>query len=114
MLSHVSFGVVALGPALQFYDAALPPLGLVRLWTKEEPPGTPCAAGYGAPGADDILALFPRGHAAPPGAGSRLAFAAPSRQAVDEFFVAALRCGGRGAGAPGLRPHYGPHYYAAF
>ena len=34
--------------------------------------------------------------------------------AVDRFHEAALRSGGRDNGAPGLRAHYGPHYYAAF
>ena len=30
------------------------------------------------------------------------------------FYDAALAVGGQSNGAPGLRPHYGPHYYAAF
>jgi hypothetical protein len=33
---------------------------------------------------------------------------------VDRFHEAALRHRGRDNGAPGLRPDYGPHYYAAF
>ena len=55
-----------------------------------------------------------RPEAAPPGAGFHLAFAAPSRAAVDAFHTAALRVGGQDNGAPGLQPDYGPHYYAAF
>ena len=43
-----------------------------------------------------------------------LAFNAPSRDAVDAFHSAALGAGGSDNGAPGLRPHYGPTYYAAF
>jgi hypothetical protein len=34
--------------------------------------------------------------------------------AVDAFHTAALASGGRDNGAPGLRPIYGPDYYAAF
>ena len=49
-----------------------------------------------------------------PGPGFHLAFAAPSREAVDAFHACALRAGGTDNGAPGRRPHYGPHYYAAF
>lgn len=33
---------------------------------------------------------------------------------IDEFHRAALRHGGTDYGEPGLRPHYGPQYYAAF
>jgi hypothetical protein len=37
-----------------------------------------------------------------------------SRAAVDRFHAAALTHGARDDGAPGLRPRYGPDYYAAF
>ena len=33
---------------------------------------------------------------------------------MDRFHAAGLAHGGRDDGAPGLRPHYHPHYYAAF
>jgi hypothetical protein len=33
---------------------------------------------------------------------------------VDTFHAAAIARGGRDNGGPGLRPHYGPDYYAAF
>ncbi len=41
-------------------------------------------------------------------------FAAPTRESVDGFHAAALRAGGQDNGRPGLRPDYGPGYYAAF
>ena len=34
--------------------------------------------------------------------------------AVDAFHAAAMAAGGRDEGRPGLRPHYGVAYYAAF
>ncbi|MGQ5984215.1 VOC family protein [Serratia marcescens] len=43
-----------------------------------------------------------------------LAFAASSREQVDAFYHAALNAGGKDNGAPGLRPNYHAHYYAAF
>ena len=43
-----------------------------------------------------------------------LCFAAENAAAVDAFHAAALRSGGQDNGAPGLRPIYGPDYYAAF
>jgi predicted lactoylglutathione lyase len=50
----------------------------------------------------------------PPSPGFHLAFAAPNRDAVVQFFEAAIAQGGSDNGAPALRSHYGPHYYAAF
>ena len=39
---------------------------------------------------------------------------AASREAVHQFYEAALAHGGADNGPPGLREHYGPNYYAAF
>ncbi|MGE0151201.1 MAG: VOC family protein [Reyranellaceae bacterium] len=109
MLGHLSFGVEDLDRAVAFYDRALAPLGLVRVWS------TAKSAGYGPAGGNDKLALFARpGTARAPGPGFHLAFAAPDRAAVDAFHRAALQAGGKDEGAPGLRPHYSPTYYAAF
>ena len=46
--------------------------------------------------------------------GLHFCFAAENAAAVDAFHAAALRSGGQDNGAPGLRPIYGPDYYAAF
>jgi catechol 2,3-dioxygenase-like lactoylglutathione lyase family enzyme len=109
MLGHLSFGVADLPRAIRFYDAALAPLGYVRVWTIER------QAGYGVPGGGDKLALkLQPGPVVPPGPGFHLALVASSREAVDRFHAEALRAGGSDEGAPGPRPHYGPTYYAAF
>ena len=52
--------------------------------------------------------------AAPHGARTHLAFNAPSDEAVDAFYAAALANGGRGDGEPGLRKECGEHYYTCF
>src|SRR5687768_8758503 len=108
MLDHLSLGVLELRRSIHFYDAALEPLGYRRLWTKED------AAGYGKEGSEEPLALKQRAGAAPPGAGFHLALTSPSRAAVDGFWQRATSAGGRDDGPPGLRPRYGPNYYAAF
>ena len=109
LLGHLSFGIEDLARSAAFYDAALEPLGYVRVWD------SPKGVGYGSPGGGDKLALFPRpGEVRAPGAGFHLAFDAPSQAAVDAFHAAALRTGGTDAGPPGPRAHYGPSYYAAF
>lgn len=115
MLHHLSFGVSDIERATAFYDAVLAPLGYARVWSDLRPGEAGQAVGYGVPGGGDRLALKlrPDGQR-PPGPGFHLAFAAPDRAAVVRFHEVALRHGGRDNGAPGLRPHYGPHYYAAF
>ncbi|MEC5397351.1 VOC family protein [Uliginosibacterium sp. H1] len=114
MLHHISLGVRDIEVAARFYDAALAALGYVRVWSDIRPGEQNQAVGYGAPGSGDKLAIKQRDDAVPPGPGFHLAFAAPSREAVHAFHEAALRNGGHDNGAPGPRPHYGKHYYAAF
>ncbi|NRQ42127.1 VOC family protein [Rheinheimera sp. YQF-2] len=115
MLHHISFGVTNLRRATDFYDAALEPLGYVRVWTDFEGDEDTQAVGYGKPGGGDKLALKQHQNASvAPGPGFHLAFSAPSRESVDRFYDAAIRNGGKDNGAPGLRPDYGPNYYAAY
>lgn len=108
MLSHVSLGVTDLVRSAAFYDAILAPLGQVRVWGNER------GVGYGPPGGNDRLALFPRPDTHPAGDGFHLAFFAPDPDAVHAFHAAALAHGGTDEGSPGPRPRYGPDYYAAF
>jgi catechol 2,3-dioxygenase-like lactoylglutathione lyase family enzyme len=109
VLGHLSFGVNDLDRAATFYDRILAPLGFVQVWSN------PNGVGFGEKGKGDKLALFPKpGQAVAPGPGFHLAFNAPSREAVDAFHAAAMAAGGTDCGAPGLRPHYSPTYYAAF
>jgi catechol 2,3-dioxygenase-like lactoylglutathione lyase family enzyme len=92
-----------------FYDAALAPLGYVRVWSDET------AVGYGSPGGEDQFAIKLRpASVVVPGEGFHVAFAAPSRQAVAAFYQAAMEHGGRDNGGAGLHPEYGNNYYAAF
>ncbi|MCA9706747.1 MAG: VOC family protein [Myxococcales bacterium] len=109
MIDHLSLGVADLARAGAFYDAVLATLGHARVWTADD------AIGYGPPGGDDRLALWARPGAEPlPRPGFHLALTAPDPAAVRAFFAAALQHGGRDDGPPGLRPRYGPGYYAAF
>lgn len=108
MLHHISLGVRDLRLSGAFYDAAFSSLGFRRVFESE------ASIGYGVADGEDLLLLNLETRAAPPGPGFHLAFTAPSRAAVDAFHANALRIGGQDNGKPGLRPHYGPHYYAAF
>jgi catechol 2,3-dioxygenase-like lactoylglutathione lyase family enzyme len=110
VIDHVSLPVADLERAAAFYDAVLATLGLRR---RKERPG---AVGYG----DDSRAapvfwiLARTEHGADPGTGLHVSFAAPDRPGVDAFHAAALRAGGKDAGAPGLRPQYTTPFYGAF
>ncbi|HEY0660156.1 MAG TPA: VOC family protein [Lysobacter sp.] len=108
MLHHISIGVRDLNLAGRFYDAALGALGFRRVFEDET------AIGYGLVDSEDLLCLKLRENAQPPGHGFHVAFAAPSRLAVQAFHQGALEIGGHDNGPPGLRPDYGDHYYAAF
>jgi catechol 2,3-dioxygenase-like lactoylglutathione lyase family enzyme len=110
LLAHISFGVVDLVRSKTFYDPTMEALGYARVYTSDR------TIGYGAPGTDNdrlLLILQPR-QVTPPSVGFHLAFAAPSREAVDRFHEAALAFGGVDQGRPGLRAQYGSDYYAAF
>lgn len=110
LLSHLSVGVADLARGTAFYDAVIAALGGVRCFTG------PVSVGYG-PSMDEedefSLKLAP-GPDITPRPGFHLAFTADSPAMVDRFHAAALAHGGIDDGAPGLRPHYGPTYYAAF
>jgi catechol 2,3-dioxygenase-like lactoylglutathione lyase family enzyme len=111
MLDHVSIPVADLERAAQFYDAVLATIGLSR---RKERPG---AVGYGpaARAAPVFWILGRRGAAsASPGVGLHVSFEAASRASVDAFHATALRCGGRDAGPPGVRPEYTMPFYGTF
>ncbi|MEZ5773559.1 MAG: VOC family protein [Hyphomicrobiaceae bacterium] len=123
MIDHFSIGTRDLDRLASFYDAVLAPLGLVRVATIEaESDAHPFrSACYGPPGADPAADageapfwLEERPDAAPAGAGFHICFRAPDRSSVEAFHKAGLAAGGIDYGAPGLRPHYAPGYYAAF
>jgi catechol 2,3-dioxygenase-like lactoylglutathione lyase family enzyme len=105
MLDHVTLGVSDFERSKAFYDRALGPLGIERLYADGDD-----AAGYGA----NEKAFFWIGHKGVLQTGAHVAFTAPDRETVDRFYKAALAAGGTDNGAPGLRPHYHEDYYAAF
>lgn len=108
MLHHVSLPVSDIAASTRLYDAAMGALGYRRVCTAEG------FVGYGLHDDEDQLALM---QTSDPGVARprfHLALAAPTQAAVVAFHEAALLHGATDDGAPGLRPHYGDHYYAAF
>ena len=105
MLDHVTLGVTDLDRSRAFYDRALAPLGIERLYADGE--------SYSGNGVRP-KAFFWVGRRAEAVTGTHVAFAAADRATVDAFYEAAISAGGRDNGAPGLRPQYAPTYYGAF
>ena len=112
MLNHVGFAVSDAEVSRRFYEAALEPLGIgpIMSVTPEQTQSGGTAHGFGTEGNP----VFWIGDKERVGEGTHVAFTAETRDQVDAFHEAALAAGGRDNGAPGLRPDYGPNYYAAF
>lgn len=125
-LGHISIGVRDYEIAKRFYSATLPLIGLHLVYdsteTDDQSPSSgddndsgPRTLGFGPDTENELLNIFEYGrHASAPGPGSHIAFNTDSRAVVDQFYEAAVRNGGKSNGAPGVRPHYGRAYYAAF
>ena len=108
MLNHISIGVRDIARTKAFYDAALKPLGYRALSEGES------SLGYGRDAVVLWISKTDTPVAPDPSSGLHFCFDAPSRESVAAFHKAALAAGGKDNGKAGLRPDYGPNYYAAF
>lgn len=108
MIDHVSVGVSDLDRAARFYEAALAPLGLMRLVTR------PAGIGFGKAYPEFWINLRPGMTRVAAESGGHICLRAKAIAEVDAFHAAALQAGGTSDGAPGLRPHDRVRYYAAF
>ena len=106
MFDHVVFGVRDYAASKAFFLKALEPLGVAVV--QDGPLGVELCR------PNDKSSLCIRQEPEENPAHLHLAFAAETRQQVEAFYRAALEAGGKDNGAPGLRPHYHAHYYAAF
>jgi catechol 2,3-dioxygenase-like lactoylglutathione lyase family enzyme len=111
MIDHLGISVPDFAASRKFYLAALAPLGIgVVMNVPKEESGAPSDfTGFGAEGKP----FFWIGQGVAP-QGMHLCLTAKTRAEVDSFYEAALAAGARDNGAPGIREHYHPNYYAAF
>jgi hypothetical protein len=118
MLTYVYLGTNDLSRAVRFFDATLAPLDMKRCVTND-PEWDRVSAGWGIyekGGAELALWVgipFDKQDASV-GNGTMVALRARMRNQVDQFYAAALANGGTSEGAPGIRPHYAPDFYATY
>lgn len=105
MIDHVSIAVRDLAVATRFYEAVLATIGMVTLETR------PATVGFGKQYPEFWIN---RRDTMQVSDGAHICFRARTTEMVDAFHAAALAAGGADDGAPGLRPHHGDGYYAAF
>jgi catechol 2,3-dioxygenase-like lactoylglutathione lyase family enzyme len=113
ILHHVSVGVADIAKARAFYGKVMGALGYSEKEVVDLGQG-PVGIAYGADFPEFWIGYPDSRKPASAGDGVHIAFIAPSQAAVDAFHAAAMKAGGKDEGAPGLRPHYTPDYYAAF
>lgn len=119
MIDHLSLPLADIERGRRFYDAVMAALGQQRV--KDIAVEDHVTSGYGSAPDSEIEPMFWIGAplvaltSLPAGRdGLHIAFKAASRAMVDAFHAAAMAAGGTDNGAPGVRPHYHEHYYAAF
>ncbi len=110
MIDHVGFPVSDYATSKAFYERALAPLGYILVMEVPVNEMNAPAAGFGIGGNPDFWIGGEGGVGNP----VHVAIMAKDRGTVDAFHKAAVAAGGKDNGAPGLRPRYGPSYYAAF
>ena len=118
MFTYLMLGTNDLPRAAAFYDPVMAALGHARCGAGEgDPEGVVGWGSYADDGRQELALWIGApfdGKPAAPGNGTMAALAARTREQVDAFHAAALAHGGSSEGAPGLRPHYGPDFYAAY
>lgn len=105
MFDHITIGVRDIERSKTFYDLALRPLGIERLYAEGQ-----TFAGYGK-GKKAFFWIGERGTAQ---TSVHVAFPCLDRETVDAFYDAAIAAGGTDNGPPGVRQRYHPNYYGAF
>jgi catechol 2,3-dioxygenase-like lactoylglutathione lyase family enzyme len=102
VFDHVTIRVANRAASERFYDTVLPVLGLDKGYSEEDFAEW---GDYSLAQASDDKPVTRRLH---------VAFRAPSRELVDEFWRVGTEAGYRDDGTPGPRPQYTPEYYGGF
>ena len=102
MIDHVTIRASDRTASERFYETVLPVVGLAQRYSDEH------YAEWGD------FSLAQASTEKRPTRGLHIAFTAPSREVVDEFWRVGTEAGYRDDGAPGPRPQYSETYYGGF
>ncbi len=105
MIDHFEIKTVDFHGCKRFYEKVLLPLNIEVKWSDAS------AAGFGVIGDDKVRFLIEKGDSRTK---SHIAFSAPCKSSVRQFYQIAVSEGHQCNGEPGLRKNYAPNYYAAF
>ena len=104
MIDHVGLNVRDLAASKRFYERALVAIGYEKLMEFDT------AAGFGKGGKPSFWIT----QRDPTGGQTHVAVKCDDRRSVDFFHAAGVAAGGTDNGAPGIRGHYHPNYYASY
>jgi catechol 2,3-dioxygenase-like lactoylglutathione lyase family enzyme len=104
-LDHLNIYVKDMARSRVFYESILPPFGHVLVRDFGD-----VAVGFGDSNYAVLALVRDEGTIR----SAHLAFRFETRSEVDRLYALALESGATNNGAPGLRPQYHEHYYAAF
>ena len=112
MSSYVMIGTSDVEKSNAFYDAIFPTIG----WCAHKEYAGGKGYSEGGTGKGLCILVYPPFNEKPASAGNgtMIGLMVKSRAEVDAFYEAAMENGATDEGAPGLRPHYGPNWYAAY
>ena len=112
MFAYVMLGTNDPERAVRFYGPLMAILCQPQCWADEDGVSWGSLDNYDVPGLC-IGRPFDR-KAASAGNGVMVAFRAPTVAEVQQLYSTAIENGGTDEGRPGLRPQYGPGFYAAY
>ncbi len=108
MFDHLQIKVADLRDSRRFY---VPLLAALKYEVVLEIEGVVVGIGIDT---HNMFEIRQAGSDAPLTTSVHVAFSAPSKTAVDQFYAKALQMGAKDNGPPGFRPEYEDGYYAAF
>jgi catechol 2,3-dioxygenase-like lactoylglutathione lyase family enzyme len=107
-IAHIGFTVSNIQKTKEMYTRALTPLGLSVQMEGEG------YVGFGLDGSNLLWLGEPNEKHTSTATDIHVAFLANKQEDVDTFYKAGLEADFKDNGAPGIREHYAPNYYAAF
>lgn len=108
LLNHVQIKVKDLAVSKNFYDVIMKALEYNTVLETED-----IVIGYGT-NVHDMFEIRQATSEYLPSESIHIAFNAPNKKSVDDFYRLAIQQGAKCNGEPGLRPQYAAGYYAAF